>query len=265
MKPTHYTERPLSGRSILVTGSAHRVGSVLARALADAGADLVLHAHRSLARAETLARELPVRAMAVSADLGSPAAPVEILDAAKQQGFEVDTLVHSAAGFLHKRALETTASDWDQVFALNLRAFFLLSTEIARRRGSRGGNLVAIADAAAVELWPAYFAHSVAKAGLVALVRALAKAFAPDFRVNAVMPGPVLPPEETPESEREAMAARTLLQRLGRPEHVAQAVLFLLTCDYATGSIVEVTGGSTLWRGSVASPLRTPPPPPETE
>ena len=61
------------------------------------------------------------------------------------------------------------------------------------------------------------------------------------------------------------MAARTLLQRLGRPEHVAQAVLFLLTCDYATGSVVEVTGGSTLWRGSVASTSGNPPPPPENE
>lgn len=258
-------ERPLSGRSILVTGSGHRVGAALARALADAGADLVLHAWRSRDKAEALARELPVRALAVTADLESPTAAFEILDTASRQGFEVDTLVHSAAGFLRKRALETTAAEWDRVFALNLRSFFLLSTEIARRRGSQGGNLVAIADAAAVELWPAYLAHSVAKASLVALVRALAKALAPGFRVNAVMPGPVLPPAETPEPERNAMAARTLLQRLGRPEHVAQAVIFLLTCDFATGSVVEVTGGSTLWRGSAASASGNPPPASENE
>lgn len=241
------------------------MGATLVRALADAGANLVIHAHRSLGQAEALARELPVRAIAIGADLQSPTSPVEMLDAAVSQGFEVDTLVHSAAGFLRKGALETTAEDWDRVFALNLRSFFLLSTELARRRGSRGGNLVAIADAAAVELWPAYLAHSVAKAGVVALVKALAKALAPDFRVNAVMPGPVLPPEATPAAERAAMASRTLLRRLGQPEHVAQAVLFLLTCDYATGSIVEITGGSTLWRGSVPPRPRDPAIPSETE
>lgn len=243
-----------------MTGGGHRVGAVVARSLAEAGADLVVHAHRSLDRAAQLAADAPTRAIALAADLESAAAPAELLDEAARRGFEPSTLVHCAAGFLRKGALETTAGEWDRVLALNLRSFFLLSTEIARRRGSRGGDLIAIADAAAVELWPGYFAHSIAKAGLVALVRGLAKALAPLYRVNAVMPGPVLPPEETSADELEAMAARTLLQRLGRPEHVAQAVLFLLTCDYATGSVVEVTGGSTLWRGS-ARALPDPPAP----
>lgn len=234
---------------VLVTGGGHRVGAHLVRALAGAGAEVVVHAHRSLDAATALARALPARAMAVGADLASPTAAAQILDSAAAQGFEVDALVHSAAGFLRKGVLETTASDWDQVFALNLRSFFLLARELARRRGSRGGDLIAIADSAALELWPGYLAHSVAKAGLVALVRALAKALAPDFRVNAVVPGPVLPPAGTPPEELRQMAERTLLRRLGHPDHVAQAVLFLLGCDYATGSIVEVTGGSTLWRG----------------
>jgi pteridine reductase len=223
---------------------------VLVRALAGAGAEIVIHAHRSIARAELLASELPTRALALTADLASPRAPADLLDAARGAGFDADALVHSAAGFLKKGALETSVEEWDQVFALNLRAFFLLSSEFARRRGERGGDLIAIADAGAVELWPGYFAHCVAKAGLLALVRALAKSLAPDFRVNAVMPGPVLPPDPTSAADREAMAARTLLGRLGRPEHVAEAVLFLLNCDYATGSVLEITGGSTLWRGS---------------
>ena len=86
---------------------------------------------------------------------------------------------------------------------------------------------------------------------MIALVKALAKAMAPAFRVNGVIPGPVLAPDETSDAELAAMRARTLLKRLGDPCHVAQAVEFLLTCDFTTGSLVEVTGGSQLWRGRV--------------
>ena len=84
----------------------------------------------------------------------------------------------------------------------------------------------------------------------------LAKALAPSFRVNGVVPGPVLPPDDMPETELAAILERTLLKRLGDPRHVAQAVEFLLVCDYATGSMVEVTGGSQLWRGSVKAGAR---------
>jgi pteridine reductase len=221
---------------------------------------VVVHARGSIDSARHLARELEHDAQgeggsaaAVAADLTDPAAPAKLLDEAAALGFAPDIVVHAAASFLKKPALETSAAEWDEVHALNLRAVFLLATELARRRGERGGDLVAITDAGAVELWPGYLAHVVSKAGLIALVRALAKTLAPRFRVNGIMPGPVLPPDETPAAEREAMRQRTLLRRLGGPHHVAQAMMFLLTCDYATGSIVEVTGGSTLWRGSPRS------------
>jgi pteridine reductase len=94
-------------------------------------------------------------------------------------------------------------------------------------------------------------AHSVAKAALIPLVKALAKALAPRYRVNGVIPGPVLAPLGTPSEELERMRQQTLLKRLGDPADVAQAVEFLLRCDFATGSWVEVTGGSQLWRGQV--------------
>lgn len=245
-------DRPLAGRVVLVTGGGHRVGETLVRAVSAAGADVVIHSHRSIERARLVAAELATRATAIAADLAEADVAARLFDDAARLGFHPDILVHSAAGFLHREALDTTAQEWDHVFALNLRSFFLLSTELARRRGASGGDLVAIADAAALELWPGYLAHSVAKAALIALVRGLAKALAPQFRVNAVMPGPVLPPDQTPPAERARMAERTLLKRLGSPENVAQALLFLLTCDFATGSVVEVTGGSPLWRGRTA-------------
>jgi NAD(P)-dependent dehydrogenase (short-subunit alcohol dehydrogenase family) len=166
-----------------------------------------------------------------------------------------DSVVHAAASFLARPLLDTSAEDWDAVQALNLRAFFLLAQEMARRRGSQGGDLVAIGDSAALELWPGYVAHSVAKAALIPLVKVLAKSLAPGFRVNGVIPGPVLPPAGAAAEEIDRMRRRTLLQRLGDPSDVALAVEFLLQCRFATGSWVEVTGGSQLWRGQLAPAL----------
>jgi len=241
----------LLGRLALVTGGARRVGAAIVRDLAAQGAEVVIHTHSSRAAAEALAQTLPTNAWVVEGDLREAAAAESILDDVESVsgGRPPEILVHAAASFLARPALETTADDWDRVHNLNTRAFFLLAKQVALRRGASGGDLVAIADAAALELWPGYLAHSVSKASLLALVRALAKALAPHYRVNAVVPGPVLLPEGTLAGEAEAIRSRTLLGRLGTPEHVARAVRFLLECDFATGSAVEVTGGSPLWRG----------------
>jgi len=252
--------QPLAGRTVLVTGGARRVGAAISRHLAERGARVLIHYHGSEEEARRLVVDLADLASLASlpgggaacfsADLASPEGPSALLAACEAAGESPDAVVHGAASFVNKGLFETTAGDWDRIFALNLRAFFLLAQEHARRRGERGGDLIAICDSAAYELWPGYLAHSVAKAAVIPLVKALAKALAPRFRVNGVVPGPVLPPEGTPESELAAIRERTLLKRLGDPRHVAQAVEFLLACDYATGSVVEVTGGSHLWRGS---------------
>jgi pteridine reductase len=244
-------EPPLAGRTILVTGGAYRVGSAISRHLGRCGARVLVHYFRHAGEAAALVAGLPAGGAAFGADLADPAAPRELFDACATAGEAPDAVVHAAASFLARPVLATTTADWDAVQALNVRAFFLLAQELARRRGELGGDLVAIGDAAALELWSGYLAHSVAKAALIPLVRALAKALAPRYRVNGVIPGPVLPPEGTSPAELERIRQRTLLKRLGDPAHVAQAVEFLLRCDFATGSWIEVTGGSELWRGRV--------------
>jgi NAD(P)-dependent dehydrogenase (short-subunit alcohol dehydrogenase family) len=224
------------------------VGRAICESLVGNGARVVVHSHGSAEAARELVDGWRSgQGVAVIGDLRSNSAS-DLIARCAARGFEPDVLVHSAASFLRKPVLETSAVEWDEVHALNLRAFFLLGTEIARRRGDRGGDLIAIVDSAAVELWPEHVVHSVSKAALQSLVQALAKALAPAFRVNGVMPGPVLPPEETSADDRTRMARRTLLGRLGDPQHVAQAVLFLLRCDYATGATIRVTGGSDLQR-----------------
>jgi pteridine reductase len=251
--------RPFAGRTILVTGGAHRVGGAISRHLGDRGARIVVHFHRSAAEATDLLAQLPAGSMAAGADLGAADGPRRLLDACAVADALPDAVVHAAASFLARPLQTTSAEDWDAVQALNLRAFFLLAQEMARRRGSQGGDLVAIGDAAALELWPGYLAHTVAKAALIPLVKTLAKALAPAFRVNGVIPGPVLPPPGTAAEEVDRMRRRTLLKRLGDPSDVALAVEFLLRCQFATGSWVEVTGGSQLWRGQLAQGSPLPP------
>jgi pteridine reductase len=248
---TQPPELPFAGRSILVTGGAHRVGGAISRYLGARGARILVHYHGSAALAADLVASLPAGGAAFGADLSDPEGPRRLFDACRTAGEMPGAVVHAAASFLHRPLLETGAADWDAVQALNLRAFFLLAQELVRARGELGGDLVAIGDAAALELWSGYVAHSVAKAALIPLVKALAKALAPRYRVNGVMPGPVLAPPGTPPAELERMRQQTLLKRLGDPDDVSQAVEFLLRCDFATGSWVEVTGGSQLWRGQV--------------
>jgi pteridine reductase len=229
------------------------VGGAISRYLGDRGARIVVHYHRSAGEATELAARLPAGSIATGADLGAADGPRRLLDACAAADRLPDGVVHAAASFLGRPLETTSADDWDAVQALNLRAFFLLAQEMARRRGSLGGDLVAIGDAAALELWPEYLAHSVAKAALIPLVKALAKSLAPDFRVNGVIPGPVLPPPGAGAAEIDRMRRRTLLKRLGDPSDVALAVEFLLRCQFATGSWIEVTGGSQLWRGQPTS------------
>jgi pteridine reductase len=237
------------------------VGAAICRQLGAGGARVVVHHHASSAAATELAASLPAGGIALGADLAAADGARRLLDACDAAGHRPDSIVHAAASFLRRSVLATTAGEWDAVFALNLRAFFLLAQEFARRRegapaagepaGVEDACLVAISDSGAHELWTGYAAHCVSKSALLPLVRLLAKALAPRIRVNAVVPGPVLPEEGSTPERLEAMARRTLLGRVGDPGDVARAVAFLLVSRFTTGTIIDVTGGAHLWRGSL--------------
>jgi pteridine reductase len=109
-----------------------------------------------------------------------------------------------------------------------------------------GGLIINIADIGSFQPWPGYAHHCTAKAGLVMLTRVLARAFAPNIRVNAVAPGPVLPPDELTPEQRRQLADMTALRRIGRPEDILKAVLFLVESDYVTGETIVVDGGKLL-------------------
>jgi pteridine reductase len=242
-------DRPLAGRTALVTGSARRLGLVIARRLVDAGAKVALHAHRHLAEARQAARALAAHggeAVALAADLADADACRKLVaDAAGALG-GLDLLVNNAAEFERTPVATLTESDFDRAMAVNARPVLVLTLAAAPWLSARGGAVVNLACTSGLKAWKGYAAYSASKAAVVSLTQSLAQALAPAIRVNAVAPGPVLAPDATEPAARAAVAATTLLGRWGEPSDVAEAVLFLATAPWLTGVVLPVDGGRSV-------------------
>jgi len=236
----------LSGRVALVTGAGHRVGRAIAMALAADGAHVAIHYHASEepARAALTAIEKEGGTGSLfRADLRDAAAAAKLADEVAAARGRLDVLVNSAASMMRTPLETVTPAQWDEVFALNLRAPFFLSIAAARAMGDRGGVIVNISDHMGFESWPAFVPHGVSKAGVSAMTHLLAGVLAPRVRVNAVAPGAVLAPEGWPEAERERYAKGTPLARIGTPDDVIGAVRYLIGATYVTGETLFVDGG----------------------
>jgi pteridine reductase len=247
------TQRPDSAdsdpRRAVVTGGATRVGRAIALELARAGYRVGIHYRSSRAEAAAAVRELKIYGPSPAvfrADLSRPDEIVGLFDEVDSRLGGLDLLVNSAAVFPRHDPLEVTVAEWDAVFATNTRAPFLCAQQAARRMDA-GGSIVNIADTGAFEAWPSYVPYVATKAALVSLTLGLARAWGPRIRVNAVLPGPVLLPEDASgPDEAEAAIRRTVLGRLGSPEDVAQAVLYLDRATFVTGELLRVDGGHHL-------------------
>lgn len=240
----------MPARVALVTGAARRIGAAIARALHARGLAVAIHYRRSRAAAEALGAELeaarPGSTALLGADLLEDGAPQRLVEATCARLGGLDVLVNNASTF-HPTPLATIdAAAWDDLMGTNLRAPLLLAQAAAEPLAARGGAIVNLADLHGLRPLRDHLVYSCAKAGLVMLTRALAVELAPAVRVNALAPGAILWPEggEPAGERREAIIARTPLARLGRPEEVAAAVVFL-ACDatFTTGALLPVDGG----------------------
>jgi len=240
----------LNGKAALVTGGAHRLGRAFALGLARAGADVLIDYHSSETDAvRTVAeiRALGRRAEAIRADVSDEADARRMVDACRSAFGRLDVLVNSASLFHSAPFESTTTGDWQRTLDVNLTGPFTLSREAASLlRADGGGLIVNIADLSAFQPWPSYVAHAVSKAGLVHLTRVLARALAPDVRVNCVAPGTVLPPEGYTDSESDPKGSRRVIEREGTPEDAVRALLYFVDSDFVTGEVAVVDGGRML-------------------
>jgi pteridine reductase len=208
---------------------------------------VAVHYNASAGGADDTVRSIAAaggEARSFGADLSRPEAPGALVGAVAAEMGGLDVLVNSAAVMARTPLESVTPEEWDAMFALNLRApFFAAQAAAALMRAGGGGVIVNIADLAAFETWPQFIPHGVSKAGVVQMTRALARALAPQVRVNAVAPGAVLLPDEWDAATRERFARTTPLERLGDADDVAGAVLYLVGADYVTGETIIVDGG----------------------
>ena len=246
------TSQELQGKTALVTGAARRIGAAIARRLHSAGANVVLHYRGAEAEAGRLEAELnaarAASALKVKADLLAPIAPRALLGAALERFGRLDLLINNASTFYPTAVGSIEPGHWEELIGSNLRAALFLAQEAAPQLAKNCGAIVNIADIHAERPLKGYLVYSVAKAGLVALTRALALELAPEVRVNAIAPGAIAWPEDGQfdPGERERIVATTPLRRTGSPDEIAQAVHFLCTAPFVTGQVLAVDGGRSL-------------------
>jgi pteridine reductase len=165
----------------------------------------------------------------------------------EKKNLKVDILINSASSFYKTPLSSVNESDWDSFMDTNLKGPFFLSKNLGlKMAGSNGGKIINIADWSGSRPYKDYAPYCVSKGGLITLTKALAKDLAPKVYANAIAPGPVLVPENFTEEEKQKTIEKTLLGRLGTPEDIANAVIFILENDFINGTVLVVDGGRSL-------------------
>lgn len=242
----------LQEKVALVTGSAKRIGRAVANALAERGVHQAVHYRTSKTEADEaveLFRVLGVEAESFQADL-SQVNEVEALASEVLKRFgRLDILVNNASVFFPSPLGEVTDLQWDALINTNLKGPFFLAQKVGlAMKAAVGGTIINIGDWAAERPYAGYLPYCISKAGVVAMTKGLAKALAPEVRVNCINPGPVMLPEDLSEAEKEEVMRKIPLQRTGSPADIANAVVFLCEgTDFMTGAVITVDGGRTVW------------------
>lgn len=245
-------QQALTDKVALVTGAAHRVGLAIALTLAAEGAHIAVHYHSAADQARQAVRAIKshgVDAFSFQADQAHPQQVNRLFDAVREHFGRLDILVNSASIFKKADFLNLSFEEWQRVLGVNLSGPFLCSQAAARlmlQQDPPSGVIINIIDNSALQPWPQYPHHSVAKAGLLMLTRVMARRLAPHIRVNAVAPGPVLKEPSRSEESWAQLAGRLPLKRAGSPEDVGRAVAYLAREDFITGAVLNVDGGEHL-------------------
>lgn len=241
-------ERKLEGKVALVTGAGKRLGRAVALRLAEEGMDVAVHYGTSAKDAAEVVgqiEEMGHRAVAIRADLRNVDEIRRMLLEVGNELGRLDLLVNSAANFLPGSVISTTEEVWDASLDTNVKAPFFLVQAAAPMLRRSNGAIVNFADTGGLLGWPGFIGHSVAKAGVINLTKSLAKALAPEVRVNAIAPGTITMPGDPPEWETEFVKLAPL-KKTGRPSDITDAVVYLATAEFLTGHTLVLDAGRTL-------------------
>jgi pteridine reductase len=240
-------------KNVLITGAGKRIGAACARMLHDEGCNILIHyrssKHDAALLNEQLNRKRPDSARLLQADLLNDEDLKSLAEDAVFAWGGVDVLVNNASAFYATPMAEVTEQQWHDLLGSNLKAPFFLAKYLSGSLKARSGCIVNITDIHAERGLKSYPVYSIAKAGLAALTKILAKELAPDIRVNAVAPGAILWPEnDLTDAEKVKILERVALQHQGASDDIAKAVSFLIRdAGYVTGQIISVDGGRSLF------------------
>lgn len=246
MTATNTSKRPIA----LVTGAARRIGRAIALKLAADGWDLLIHHNRSAHEAEELAECIArdgARAIPIQCELTNTDQVGQLLDKCNAALGPPTCLVNNASAFLIDELATLTTDIWDTHMNANLRAPVFLSSHFARQLPKgKSGNIINILDQRVMRPTPEYFSYTISKVALWTATKTMAQALAPNIRVNAVGPGPVLQSVYQTEADFAAEVADTLLKYPCPPEEIAEAVSFILRTNAMTGQLITLDSGEHL-------------------
>ncbi len=237
-------------QKILITGATGSIGEAIAKRLAAPGRALVLGTHRNADAAHALAQELSTNACTASViamDITPPEAPRRIVGEAANRMDGLDALIHCAATFERTPLMDLDEAAWHRTIDANLTATFFLAQAAARTMEGRGGRMIFFSDVAAQKPYGDWLPYSIAKAGVEALVKGLAKKLTPKIIVNAIAPYLASQPEGMDDDTFAQLIAKTPMQRAQSPEEIATLAAWLIDEAHSiTGQVIAVDGGRTL-------------------
>jgi 3-oxoacyl-[acyl-carrier protein] reductase len=241
----------LAGKVALVTGGAQGIGKAVALLLARNGADIVI-SDINLEKAEETAKEVQAlgrKALATKVDVATLGDVEKMVEAILTQFGKVDILVNNAGIARDKLILRMTEEDWDAVLNINLKGTFNCTKAVVRHMSKqRSGKIVNIASVVGEMGNAGQGNYAASKAGVIGFTKTIAREFAQrGINVNAIAPGYIETPmtDALPDKAKEELKRLIPMDRLGKPEDVAEAVLFLVSeaSSYITGHVLNVNGG----------------------
>jgi NAD(P)-dependent dehydrogenase (short-subunit alcohol dehydrogenase family) len=240
-------KRLLSGKTVLVTGAAKRLGRAIALAAAEAGANVAITYRTSAREAESLVAELAKHggeALVLRCDVTDERSVSEMVKEAASELGGIDVLVNNAAIYETVAFEKITVLQWDTLFATNTRGPFLVSRAALPYLKKRKGRIINMGSLGGLRPWPTHAHYCSSKAALHMLTKVMAKALAPEIAVNAVAPGMIDLGEKAAAAFMKKMAKQTPMRRNGTAADIAAAVMFFAAAPhFITGQIMVVDGG----------------------